>query len=293
MRQDWRHNPKYETSIREIAYLIAGDAISLASQTGSAGEDPKTPDAGMGERCPIGLDHTPGICSAGTCKACAIERLAQPAPVGEDETGVRKTLTLIRDYAGSSSLVRNDALDHIHGVAKRALANQPPKADPASTRFIGDGLEPRPWCELHHGKRTTTACPVCGISGDLAACRGPVPEDGQPKAETPAGVGEARAALRKALALDIADIILDGGAISPYAFASHLLRPGSALADAALSAAPAARPGDGFVLVPREPTEEMIEAAVKGSRADVSYDDVEALWPAMIAAAPAADGGRA
>jgi hypothetical protein len=37
----------------------------------------------------------------------------------------------------------------------------------------------------------------------------------------------------------------------------------------------------------------MIEAAVKGSRADVSYDDVEALWPAMIAAAPAADGGRA
>ncbi|AWN47205.1 hypothetical protein DK419_13485 [Methylobacterium terrae] len=43
---------------------------------------------------------------------------------------------------------------------------------------------------------------------------------------------------------------------------------------------------EGWVLVPQDPTGEMLDAAVKGSRADVSYADVEELWPAMLSASP-------
>lgn len=49
----------------------------------------------------------------------------------------------------------------------------------------------------------------------------------------------------------------------------------------------AGRP-EGWQLVPVEPTAEMIEAAVKGSRADVSYFDAEETYRAMLAASPPA-----
>lgn len=42
---------------------------------------------------------------------------------------------------------------------------------------------------------------------------------------------------------------------------------------------------EGWALVPREITPEMLDAAVKGSVADVSYADVEELWPAILDAA--------
>jgi hypothetical protein len=49
---------------------------------------------------------------------------------------------------------------------------------------------------------------------------------------------------------------------------------------------------EGWVLVPQEPTEAMLDAAVKGSGADVSYADVEELWPAMLSASPRPSQGE-
>ncbi|MEN3234754.1 hypothetical protein PUR29_30980 [Methylobacterium ajmalii] len=46
---------------------------------------------------------------------------------------------------------------------------------------------------------------------------------------------------------------------------------------------------EGYALVPRELTEGMLDAAVKGSCADVSYADVEELWPVLLDAALGAE----
>jgi len=146
-----------------------------------------------------------------------------------------------------------------------------------------------------------------------------------PKAETPAGVGEPNenedAYIARVLAMSSNEIRAEAEAVGveippPRSLSTGLrnlrLRLESALANrleegdreaigwlnegiiaigAVLAAAPAARPGDGFVLVPREPTKAMNNAGSYCHRTE--NGEADEIYAAMIAAAPAADGGRA
>jgi hypothetical protein len=49
--------------------------------------------------------------------------------------------------------------------------------------------------------------------------------------------------------------------------------------------------GEGWVAVPREPTEAMLDAGVLDHRGEVSFDEATAVWVAMIAAAPSPPAG--
>ncbi|KQO69515.1 hypothetical protein ASF22_02590 [Methylobacterium sp. Leaf87] len=83
---------------------IAADRYisSLAPQTGSAGEDPKTPDAGGGfgdgRRICEALGFDPANHhNALKCPYCNPDGLKFAAPVGEDETGVREAAQFVHD----------------------------------------------------------------------------------------------------------------------------------------------------------------------------------------------------
>jgi len=231
--------------------------------------DPKTPDAGVGDEAPRtgcskwGPGFPPSSCNAwedcahdGWCHdqdQCQIKGPAEPdeddepAPVGEDETGVREALA--------------DML--------------------AGWRYIRE----------HHGD-------LYGVGWDraeqkAAAALAPQP----PKAETPAGVGEALNAV-KAVADDLAQVCVDEGdskAAGALQFISGFVSD-RLFELAALSTAPAARPGDevsGFVLVPTKITHAMADDLFRTTWPVPTLAQAQKLWDAALAAAPAADGGLA
>jgi len=231
--------------------------------------DPKTPDAGVGATPQEAIDNIPEDARmlhalfGGTLVVKT--RLAQPAPAGEDETGVREAVKVV----GVSRMFDND-------------------------RAVLISLQDRPSDDqlraIHEGLKSLTCQP--------------------PKAETPAGVealfgsDEYVPDLASAVAAEVMGLAwthAPGDDVD-----EHCDRYGAVqeIVDrvlqrpefAALSIAPAARPGDGFVLVPREPNEIMVEIGEEEilvahqKQAAISVADI---YRVMIAAAPAADGGRA
>jgi len=112
-------------------------------------------------------------------------RVAVAACLAGQSTGqgadLRKTLTLIREFAGSSILVRNDALDHIYVVASKALDPNSPIPEPVgkpdsasdSLRSLSEGDRDllnsvldwlRGVCPC--GNAGPAQCPVCGARID-------------------------------------------------------------------------------------------------------------------------------
>jgi len=273
--------------------------------------------------------------------------LAQPAPVGEDETGVREALVeaagvlevAARFYDRDSSIesgLRRDRLELAASRARAALAPQPPKAE--TTAGVGEasqnGFVARNCACCADQPTIPPDCPACHGAGGFTryylTAHQPVPE---------VRVADAGDKSASELTRELRDIIISDvrAASGSGAFpgepvglsASHLsviLAARLGCHFAALSTAPAARPGDGVEA--DKDRLDWLEKAARKSRSGISFDhipsvegersgfrfmrkffigdardtlrsaidaargEVEQMQRRELVAAPAADGGR-
>jgi len=213
-RQSWRNDPKFEPSIRDLAYRIADDAIALAQPAPVGGIRSILTEARSGLHAFTGGDD--GACGATIARIDAVLR-GLPAPVGEDETGVREAL--------KKAIAERDAAREEHARAEEHICNLEILAyiDPEQT-----------WKDAAIKER------VARVAAERALAPQP------PKAETPAGVGDMDRGLWLAR-----DFILGAHAFySPEtgSVVTGAAKDAIAAIDAVLSTAPAARPGDGVGL---------------------------------------------
>ena len=253
------------------------DRVNEAKATLTPPADPKTPDAGVGGDLFV-IDWFRSLFADplwkakhwqdDVVKAVGCLLLAQPAPVGEDETGVREAVIELiwNEYGpkyGGGPFATGGRVDWGYRASRPgdllratdladrilALAPQPPKAEtPAGVVLDGLTLE-----QLIHNYGAAE------YNAAVDANEGAEPEHYEQK------IAEAKAKLMQGIA--------------------------------ALSTAPAARPGDGVERL-AEPTQAMVEAGMDAlmdaARDDVlRYEHCRAYLIAALAAAPVADGGRA
>lgn len=295
---------------------------AIAPQTGSAGEDPKTPDAGAGNaqiaQALSSADWSGVNIGNKALISAAIAALAQLAPVGEDETE-RKAKNWPSGYQETFDAIAKAVTAHGAGdigisvkTFYRALAYpdapQPPKAEtPAG---VGSDLgraklafhtfykEPRrPWGKLDERDQNRWLAVARVLTQvDLLDLR----EALTPFADCCHNHFHDRSILDQFDDSESVLCLIQDGKLSPTGISvGHLRR-----ATAALSAAPAARPGGGVERV-REALDATKAAADDLAQVCIDEGDSKAAGALQfisgfisdrlfdLAAAPAADGGRA
>jgi len=271
------------------------EAIAILSASTTPPAEAKTPDAGVGTTPQEAIDNIPedarmmNVLFGGTLvvKKCP----AQPAPAGEDETGVREAgLPISMAPRDGTPIIGFGAPSTRHPEDREWRETRWTlygEGSPARAAFVaGNGLEGYwSWSEPQNGWGSSWE-PTRFVP--LPSARAPQP----PKAETPAGVGDNRAydigeALRvwSLIEVEVEELVREKhGAESETYWMLREVFMRIRRSHTALSTAPAARPGDGVDC----PHCGMAGDLVKANNCGHPGDGCP-----LHDAAPAADGGQA